>query len=391
MPTNFDHIIDRKNTNSLKYDFAAERGKPDGLLPMWVADMDFRVYQPILDDLHTAIDHGIFGYSEAKNSYFIPLHNWFYTHFQWETKSEWLIKTPGIVYAIAAAIHAFTKKGDSILIQQPVYYPFMECIMDSDRTLVNNQLLYQDGKYTIDFEDFENKIIKNNVKLFLLCSPHNPVGRVWTKDELTKMGEICVEHNVIVLSDEIHCDFTYYGYTHTVFSSINDTFAEHSVICTSPSKTFNMAGMQVSNIFIPNLELRKSFKHAIDASGYSQLGTLGLIASQSAYEKGEPWYLELKDYLAGNLEFVRSFIQNKIPEIKLVEPEGTYLIWLDCSGLGLSPYELDNFIINKAKLWLDNGAIFGKETNQFERINIACPRATLNQALIQLEQAIHVK
>ena len=226
MPINFDEIIDRKNTNSLKYDFAAERGKPEGILPMWVADMDFRVYQPILDDLHAAINHGIFGYSESKNNYFIPLHNWFYTHFQWETKSEWLIKTPGIVYAIASAIHAFTKEGDAVLIQQPVYYPFMECIMDSDRTLVNNQLIYQDGKYTIDFEDFENKIIKNNVKLFLLCSPHNPVGRVWTKEELTKMGEICVEHHVIILSDEIHCDFTYDGYTHTVFASINDTFAE---------------------------------------------------------------------------------------------------------------------------------------------------------------------
>lgn len=391
MPTNFDDIIDRKNTNSLKYDFAVERGKPEGLLPMWVADMDFRVYQPILDDLHAAINHGIFGYSEAKNSYFIPLHNWFYTHFQWETKSEWLIKTPGIVYAIAAAIHAFTKEGEAVLIQQPVYYPFMECIIDSNRTLVNNQLVYQNGKYTIDFEDFESKIIKNNVKLFLLCSPHNPVGRVWTKEELTKIGEICVEHNVIVLSDEIHCDFTYDGYMHTVFASINDTFAEHSVICTSPSKTFNMAGMQVSNILIPNPELRKSFKHAINASGYSQLGTLSLIACQSAYEKGEPWYLELKDYLAGNLEFVRNFIQNKIPEIKLVEPEGTYLIWLDFSSLGLSSCELENLIINKAKLWLDNGAIFGKETSQFERINIACPRATLNQALVQLEQAIHVK
>jgi len=391
MPINFDDIIDRKNTNSLKYDFAAERGKPEGILPMLVADMDFRVYQPILDDLHDAINHGIFGYSEAKNNYFIPLHNWFYTHFQWETKSEWLIKTPGVVYAIAAAIHAFTKEGEAILIQQPVYYPFMECIMDSDRTLVNNQLVYQNGKYTIDFEDFENKIINNNVKLFLLCSPHNPVGRVWTKEELTKMGEICVEHNVIVLSDEIHCDFTYDGYTHTVFSSINDTFASHAVICTSPSKTFNMAGMQISNIFIPNPELRKSFKHAVDASGYSQLGTLGLIACQSAYEKGEPWYLELKDYLAGNLEFVRNFIQNKIPEIKLVEPEGTYLIWLDFSYLELSTCELENLIINKAKLWLDNGAIFGKETNQFERINIACPRATLNQALVQLEHAIHVK
>jgi cystathionine beta-lyase len=387
--TNFDEIIDRKNTNCLKYDFALERKKRDDLLPLWIADMDFRLPEEIISDIQKAVAHGIFGYSDVKRTYFDTLYNWFQNRFDWELKEEWLVKTPGIVFAIALAIKAFTNKGDSVLIQQPVYYPFSECILANNRKLVNNQLAYKDGKYTIDFEDFESKIVNENVKLFLLCSPQNPTGRVWTKDELTRIGEICLKHNVIVLSDEIHCDFVYPGNTHTVFASISEEFAMNSIICTAPSKTFNIAGLQISNIFIPNKTLRDAFREEYDASGYSQLNTLGLVACQSAYSKGEAWLNELKVYLKENLDFVRNFLAENLPEIKLVEPEGTYLIWLDCSGLGLTYKELEKIIIDKAKLWLDGGIIFGKQTALFERINIACPRSILEQALKNLEQAIH--
>lgn len=389
MSVNFDEIIDRRNTNSLKYDFAKERNRPEKILPLWVADMDFRIASPILEDIHAAVNHGIFGYSEVKSEYFQAVAGWFSSHFNWMPKEEWLIKTPGIVFAIAAAINAFTKEGDAVLIQQPVYYPFKECVLDNNRILVNNQLTYQDGHYSINFEDFEQKIMENKVKLFLLCSPHNPVGRVWTKEELKRLGEICIKHDVIILSDEIHCDFTYEGHTHTVFASLSEEFANHSIVCTSPTKTFNFAGLQVSNIFIPNEILRKKFKHSIAASGYSQLNTLGLVATKSAYTKGESWYLELKKYLKDNLNFVRSFLEERIPKIKLVEPEGTYLIWLDCHELGLCNQDLNNLIVYKANLWLDGGYLFGKETTQFERINIACPRATLEKALKQLEAAVN--
>jgi len=388
MGTNFDEIIDRRNTNSLKYDFGMERKHRDDLLPLWIADMDFRLPEEIISDIQAAVAHGIFGYSESKENYFIPLHDWFQNHFNWDVKKEWLTKTPGVVYAIALAIKAFTKEGEAVIIQQPVYYPFSECINDNNRRLINNQLIYENGKYSINFEDFEQKIINEDVKLFLLCNPQNPTGRVFTKEELTRLGEICLKHNVIVLSDEIHCDFTYPGHPHTVFASISEEFANNSIICTSPSKTFNMAGMQTSNIFIPNKTIRDLFLHEFDASGYSQLTTLGLVACQSAYTNGYEWLNELKTYLKGNLDYVRTFINENLPEIKLVEPEGTYLIWLDCSELGVSYKELEKIIIDKAKLWLDGGIIFGKATSLFERINIACPRSVLVQALTNLEQAI---
>ena len=391
MINDFDEIINRKNTNSLKYDFALERKKREDLLPLWIADMDFRLPEEIISDIQNAVSHGIFGYSEVKQTYFIPLHNWFLKQFNWSINEAWLIKTPGIVFAIALAIKAFTNMGDSVLIQQPVYYPFSECILANKRRLINNQLEYKDGKYTIDYEDFEAKIVKERVKLFLLCSPQNPTGRVWTKEELTRIGEICLKHHVIVLSDEIHCDFIYPDNTHTVFASISEEFAMNSIICTAPSKTFNLAGLQISNIFIPNKTLKYAFCEEFAASGYSQLNTLGLVACQSAYSKGEAWLNELKVYLKKNLDYVRSFINEKLPEIKLVEPEGTYLVWLDCSGLGLTYKELEKLVIDKAKLWLDGGIIFGKETALFERINIACPRSILEQALKSLEQAIRSK
>lgn len=386
--TNFDTIIDRRNTNSLKYDFAKERKRPEDVLPLWVADMDFQVAEPILEAMKQTLSHGIFGYSEAKEDYFHSVHKWVQKHYGWDTKADWLIKTPGIVYAIAMAIQGLTKEGDAVLIQQPVYYPFSETVVDNHRKLVNNQLVYENGKYHIDYEDFERKIVENNVKLFLLCNPHNPVGRVWTKEELTKLTNICLAHNVIILSDEIHADFVYKGYHHTNLATLSKEVEQNVIVCTSPTKTFNIAGLQISNIFIPNEEIRKKFKHAVDASGYSQVNTFGLVACKAAYDKGEEWLAELKEYLQGNLEFLRDFFKKELPQLDLIEPEGTYLIWFDCSRLNLTAKGLEDLIVNRSKLWLDRGGMFGKETVQFQRINIACPRATLKQALEQLKKGI---
>lgn len=384
----FNVVIDRKNTNSLKYDFAVERGRPADVLPLWVADMDFRAPAPVLDALHRSVDHGIFGYSDVKPDYYDALSRWFLKRFHWQTRPEWLVKTPGVVFALAMAVRALTQPKDGILIQPPVYYPFFSVIRDNDRTVVENELVYQDGRYTIDFEDFERKIVEHRVKLFILCSPHNPVGRVWTLEELRRIGEICGKHDVFVVSDEIHCDFAFVEHPHHMFLWANPALAEKTIVCTAPSKTFNLAGLQVSNIWIPGEDTRGKFLKEIDRSGYSQLNTLGLVACQAAYTSGEPWLEQCRAYLRANLDALRGFLAEHIPEIKLVEPDGTYFAWLDCSGLGLGQKALNDLITNQAKLWLDAGHIFGKHAGQFQRIVLACPRATLEQALLQFKSAV---
>lgn len=391
MTYDFDKEIDRRNTNSLKYDFAQERGYPADVLPLWVADMDFPAAPPILEALHRAVDHGIFGYSEVKGEYYSAVAGWFRKRFDWETDPDWLVKTPGVVYSLATAVRAFTEKGDGVLIQPPVYYPFYSVVRDNDRRLVENELLYVNGRYEIDFADFEAKIRDEQVKLFILCSPHNPVCRVWTQEELRKMGDVCKKYSVTVVSDEIHCDFAFPEHPHTVFTNACPDLADNAVVCTAPSKTFNLAGLQVSNIFIENPELRRKFTKEIDRSGYSQLNSLGLVAAQAAYESGGEWLAECKDYLRGNLDFLRSFLQDRLPEIKLVEPEGTYFAWLDCSALGLDRQGLGELVVNKARLWVDAGHIFGARSSRFQRLVLACTRKTLEQALTRLEAAIRKK
>lgn len=388
MNFDFDKVVERRGTNCLKYDFAKERRMPEDVLPLWVADMDFPTAPAITDRLHQAVDHGIFGYSEGKESYFQAVHNWYKDHFGWDVERRWLIKNPGVVFGLAMAVKAYTKEGDGVLIQQPVYYPFSEVIEDNNRVLVNNSLKNIDGHYEIDFEDFERKIVENNVKLFILCNPHNPVGRVWTKEELLKLGEICVKHDVVVVSDEIHGDFIYPGHQHTVFASLSDEIADITITCTAPSKTFNLAGLQISNIFISNTNLRRKFRKEVAAAGYSQVNVMGLVACQAAYEEGREWLNQLKEYLVENLDFVRDYLKENIPKVKLIEPEGTYLIWLDFREMGLSKDELEDLIVNKAKLWLDSGAVFGEDGIGYQRINIACPRATLEKALMQLKAAV---
>ena len=391
---NFDKIINRKGTNCLKYDYAVERGKPADVLPLWVADMDFTVSEEITKSLHAAVDHGIYGYTQPKDAYYNAITNWMEKNHNWKTKREWIMKTPGVVFALGAAVKAFTKPGDAVLIQNPVYYPFTNIIRDNDRRVIDNTLVYEkrvtEGKsqYSIDYEDFERKIVQENIKLFILCNPHNPVGRVWNREEQQYLGEICLHHHVIVVSDEIHNDFVYPGFEHTVFANVDPRFAEFTVTCTAPSKTFNLAGLQISNIFISNETLREAFQKEIDKTGYDEPNALGAVACEAAYRGGQEWLDQLRAYLLENLNFLRAYLQEKIPQIHLVEPEGTYLVWLDCSELGISGKELDQFIVEKAGLWLDGGAMFGPSGADFQRVNIACPRATLELALDKLKAAV---
>lgn len=384
----FDKVIDRHGTNCLKFDFAKERGKNGDELSLWVADMDFQVAKPITDALQAQVNHGIYGYTEVKSDYFDIVKNWFKDNFDWEIKKGSLVKTPGVVYAIAMAVKAFTKEGEAVIIQQPVYYPFSEMIIANNRKLVNSPLVLKDGRYEIDFEDFEKKIVENNVKLFILCSPHNPVGRVWSVEELKRIGDICIKHGVVIFSDEIHADFVYEPNKHHVFASLGESYAANSVIATAPSKSFNIAGLQVSNIFIENKKLRDAFRNEIVKSGYSQLNTMGLVAARAAYESGKEWLDEVRAYIKDNLIFFRDYLKENIGELSLIEPEGTYLVWVDFRKLGLSEKQREDLIVNKAKLWIDSGAMFGVDGEGFERFNIACPREYLKMALDSLAKAI---
>ena len=358
----FNMYVDRRNTDCLKYDFAKRRGLPEDVLPLWVADMDFRTSSYVEKALVERAKNGVFGYTESGEDYFQAVAGWMERHHSWKVRQEYLIKTPGVVFALAMAVRAFTREGDNVLIQQPVYYPFSEVILENGRNAVSSDLyLGEDNRYHIDFEDFERKIEKNDIGLFLMCSPHNPVGRVWTRDELMKIGEICVRHNVIVVK-------------------------QISVICTAPSKTFNLAAMMLSNIFIPDVHLRKRFLREVSAAGVSLLSAFGLTACQAAYEHGEQWYQAMLSYVRGNIEYVYRYAQEHFKKIRVVHLEGTYLMWLDFRGTGLSSGEIDQKIIYEAKLWLDSGKIFGSAGKGFQRINTACQRATLEEAMERIRR-----
>lgn len=384
----FDTIIDRKNTDCLKYDFAKRRGMPEDVLPLWVADMDFKTSSYVEDTLAERARHGIFGYSESQTPYFEIVRDWMKRHHDWEVKEPWLIKTPGVVFALAMSVKAYTEPGDGVLIQSPVYYPFSEVIEDNGRRIVSNTLvLGEDHKYHIDFEDFERQIKENQIKLFFLCNPHNPVGRVWTTEELTRLGDICLKYQVTVVSDEIHSDFIFRG-RHQVFADLKREYADITVTCTAPSKTFNLAGLLLSNIFISNRELRHKFRQQVNAAGISQLSPFGLVACETAYTQGEEWYQAMLAYVAENIAFTKEYVEKHLPGVEMVEHEGTYLVWLDFRKTGLSVEELEDLIVNRAKLWLDSGKIFGKSGEGFQRINVACPRQILEEALHRIKEQL---
>lgn len=385
----FDKVVDRKNTSCLKYDFAVKRGMPADILPLWVADMDFKTSSYIQDAVAAQAEHGIYGYTESGDSYFEAVQAWFFTHYDWKVEEKWLVKTPGVVFALAMAVQAFTQENDAVMIQQPVYYPFSGVIKDNGRRIIDNTLVQDEaGSYHMDLADFEEKIIREKVKLFFLCNPHNPVGRAWNREELEKIGDICYKHHVLIVSDEIHADFVY-NRKHQVLVNLKKEYEEITITCTAPSKTFNIAGLQVSNIFIPDNQLRHRFKRQIAASGYSQLNAAGLAACEAAYRYGEEWYNGVKAYIRENISFTKKFLEERIPKVKMLEPEGTYLVWVDFRTLGLSNREMEDLIIHKAGLWLDSGAIFGAAGEGFQRINVACPRVTLQTALEKIETAVN--
>ncbi|GHV46732.1 cystathionine beta-lyase [Clostridia bacterium] len=387
----FDEIIDRTGTGSIKLDYIKTRNKPDGVLPLWVADMDFRTPPCVISALEERVRHGIFGYTDTGESCTDAVCGWFKRRYDRVIEPEWIVKTCGVVTALYLAVNAFTKPGDGVLIQPPVYYPFFESIRDTGRVLLKNTLVHNNGRYEIDFADFSEKL--KSAKLFILCSPHNPVGRVWSREELEHLGDLCVKHNVTVISDEIHSDFVYpgTGLKHTVFSGIKPDFERITVTCTSPSKTFNLAGLQLANLIIPDEKLRSVFVKTCETSGFSQLSALGETACVAAYNGGEEWLTELLAYLEDNLSFMREWLNEHIPEIAIVQPEGTYLVWLDFRKFrdrrGLTDRSLDKLILNKAKLWLEDGHIFdpgGESGSGFQRINIASPRAVIAEAMERL-------
>ena len=388
MGCKFDAKIVRRGTSCVKFDGPAPCGCGEDLLPMWIADMDFQAPPCVLKALHQAVDHGIFGYSMVCDGYFDAVQSWFVRRFGWEIQRQWMVHTPGVVAALATAVRCATREGDSVLIQPPVYYPFYNVIRANGRKIVESPLIYENGKYTIDFADFENKVRENGVKLFILCSPHNPICRVWKQEELERIGGICHKYGVKVVSDEIHCDFAHPGHAHMPFVKACPQMAEHTILCTAPSKSFNLAGLQVSNIFIPGEGLRNAFRQELDKAAFHEPNQLGLVACRAAYEQAEQWLDECKAYMLENLAYVRSFLQENIPQIQLVEPEGTYFAWLDCSGLGLSKEALDELMLQKAKLWLDSGSIFGSCADLFQRMVLACPRSTVEDAMERLLAAV---
>lgn len=377
----FDKITDRSKTYAIKYDLAKARNKPEDAISLWVADMDFPTAPCIQKALAERAAHGIFGYSRPDERYYEALENWYKTRHSYSFERDWVVNTPGVVFAIATAIKAYTKEGDGVLIQKPVYYPFFNMINALDRKVVNSPLEFKNGHYEINFEDFEKQIVENDVKLFLLCSPHNPGGRVWSKAELEKIAEICLRHKVIVVSDEIHSDITFGDNVHTIFGNISKEAAENSIICTAPSKSFNLAGLQFSNIFISNADLRRKFQKEVDKTGYDEPSLTGIVAAVAAYSEGGEWFDAAKKYIWENIQFAAKYLEEHNPKIKAIIPEGTYLLWLDFSGTGLSDAEINEKVLRQAKVWLDAGSMFGKEGEKFQRINCATPRAVLEKAL----------
>lgn len=391
MAYNFNTVIDRWKTDCEKYDTITQVGYPSDMIPLWVADMDFSVPECIKSAMHAAVDRGIFGYSLPGDGFYQAVEDWFSRRYGWNVDRSWIIQTPGVVTALSTAIRTVTQPGDAVLIQTPVYHQFFNVIHRNERRLVENPLHYEDGKYSIDFEDFETKIREEQIKLFILCSPHNPVCRVWTPEELKKMGSICKKYNVTVLSDEIYCDFFSPGYHHTPFATVCPELVDNLIVCTSPSKGFNIAGLQISNIFVPGEELRAKFRHTLDIVGYNECNYMAMVACQAAYTQAESWLEDCKAYIWENMQYIQSFIAERLPEIRVIEPQGTYLLWLDCSGLGLSPEQLEELLLKKAHVWPDMGTKFGEKTGQFIRLALACPKSVLEEAMRRLEKAVREK
>ena len=381
MKYNFDEIIPRRHTNSYKWDGATD----SDVLPLWVADMDFRTAPAITEALKQRVEHGIFGYTRVPDEYYEAVTAWFKRRHGWDIRREWMIYTSGVVPAISAIIKALTGPGDKVLVQTPVYNCFFSSIRNNGCEVASSPLVYEDRTYRMDLEDLERKASDEKTKVMLLCNPHNPAGRVWTREELTAVGEICIRHGVTVVSDEIHCELVYSGHRHIPFASISDDFLRHSVTCVSPSKAFNIAGLQIANIIAPDETMRRRIDKAININEVCDVNPFGVIATMAAYNEGEEWLGQLLDYLWQNYLFLVEFCRTHLPDFPVARLEGTYLAWMDCRALGIGSEELEQLLVGEAKLWLNAGTMYGAEGEGFMRWNLACPRSVLEQALARFK------
>lgn len=384
MKYNFDEPIDRHNTNSYKWDSL----NMERVIPLWVADMDFKTAPCIIEALRKRVEHGIFGYTRVPDQYYEATINWFNRRHQWEIRAKDIIYTSGVVPAISAIIKALTIPGDKVIIQTPVYNCFFSSIRNNGCIASENQLIYKDNTYYIDFEDLERRASDPKAKVLLLCNPHNPSGRVWNYNELSEIYDICKKYNVTVVSDEIHCELVYPPFKYIPFCSLSDEVAQCSIACVSPSKSFNIAGLQIANIVCRDEEMKKKIDKAININEVCDVNPFGVLATIAAYNEGEPWLTELIDYLQRNYEFLVTFFNNNLPNIPVVKLEGTYLVWIDCRSVGISSVELEEKLIREGGVWLNPGAMYGDAGEGFMRINIACPRSRLEEGLKRLAKVI---
>ncbi|MDF2884238.1 MAG: patB1 [Clostridiaceae bacterium] len=384
MKYNFDEIIDRRNTNSVKWDMSKE----EDILPMWIADMDFKTADPIIKALEKRVQHGIFGYAGIPAAYYEAEVSWWDRRHNFKIKKEWIEVSTGVIPSLSAIVQAFTEPGDKVLIQSPVYNYFNTSITNNKCEIVLNELKYNGEHYEIDFDDFEKKASDTKVKIFILCSPHNPVGRVWSKNELMRLGEICIKHNVLVVVDEAHRDLVYRGNKHIPFASISEEFLMNSITCTAPSKTFNIAGLKTSNIITANEGYRKKVNRSLNINEAIEPNAFGIEALIAAYNEGEHWLNQLLDYLEGNRDYLITFLNERIPKLKAVKPEATYLIWINCRSLCISSKELSKKILEQGHMIINDGVTYGEAGEGFIRINIACPRKLLIDGLERLEKVV---
>jgi len=376
MKYDFDKTIDRRATNSYKWDSA-----PEGVLPMWVADMDFRTAPAIIDALQKRVAHGIFGYTRVPDAYYDAVTSWFSRRHGWDIDREWIIYTSGVVPAVSAVIKALTVPGDKVIVQTPVYNCFFSSIRNNGCEIVSNPLRRTADTYEMDFDALERCAADPRAKVMLLCNPHNPAGRVWTPDELTRLGNICLRNGVTVVADEIHCELVYQGFKYTPFASLSDAFLHRSVTCVSPSKAFNIAGLQIANIVAFDNDLRSRIDKAININEVCDVNPFGVAATIAAYNEGEEWLNQLVDYLHGNYEAMAEFCRRELPEFPITRLEGTYLVWMDCSSLGMPSDALEHALLDDARLWLNAGTMYGAEGEGYMRWNIACPRSVMLDGL----------
>jgi cystathionine beta-lyase len=386
MKYDFDTVINRKGSGSVKWDRADNLYKVSDVIPMWVADMDFKSPPAIIKSLNKVAGWGIFGYTMAPDSYCESIIAWMKKRHDWEIQKDWIVFTPGVVPALRLLVKSFTQPGDQIIVQTPVYYPFFAAIKDNGCEILDNPLCLQDMQYAVDFDDLERKITPRT-KMIILCSPHNPVSRVWTTAELKQLGEICIRHNILVVSDEIHSDVIYRGFKHVPFPAVSKEFQDHSVVCTAASKTFNLPGLRTSNIIISNPELRKSFTDVMRNCGMAPPNMFGIAATEASYRYGESWLKQLLVYLQGNVELFQQFAKDRIPGLKVIQPQGTYLLWLDFRDCRIEISQLETVLREKARVGLEAGEQFGCKEPGFRRMNIGCSRATLTEAMNRLEKA----